>query len=183
MWTFIKSADKKDSWYQHNQKEIAFWGRSNVGKSSLLNALANQKIAKVSSTPGRTRLLNYFQSDKGTVIVDLPGYGYAKMSVKEQAYIGNMIGTYLQQNKNLDTLCILIDSKIGITPIDSEMIDFCMSLNLKVDLIFTKSDKANQSQMHRTKADLKNLYNNIESTFVSSKTRKNIDKIIEKYNI
>ncbi|MGX9340827.1 ribosome biogenesis GTP-binding protein YihA/YsxC [Mycoplasma sp. 4044] len=183
MWNFIKSADKMDSWYQHNNEEIAFWGRSNVGKSSLLNALANQKIAKVSSTPGRTRLLNYFQTDNQKIIVDLPGYGFAKMSASEQVHISKMIANYLEKSKNLTKICVLIDSKIGITPIDSEMIDYCTELNLEILLVATKIDKANQKQLHQTKKDIQTLYRDMDIIFVSSKNKKNLELLKEKIAI
>lgn len=82
MWKFIKSSTSQENWLDVSNHEIVFWGRSNVGKSSLINALAKTKLAKTSSTPGRTRLINYFETTNHQIVVDLPGYGYASMSKK-----------------------------------------------------------------------------------------------------
>ncbi|QJG66809.1 ribosome biogenesis GTP-binding protein YihA/YsxC [Mycoplasma phocoenae] len=181
MWTFIKSADKIDSWLDSDKEEFAFWGRSNVGKSSLLNSLANRSIAKVSSTPGRTRLINYFETPNNKIIVDLPGYGYAKMSNKEQEQISEMIANYLQNRVQLKSIFVLIDSRHGVTPIDSEMIDLCFTLGLKVNIIVTKIDKSNQSALHKARTDMKNLYSGIDVYYVSAKTKKGLNKIQENF--
>ena len=104
MWKFIKSSSDKSNWLIHDNKEICFIGRSNVGKSSLINALArNSKLAKVSKMPGRTQLINYFQNENDLIIVDLPGYGYANISYSIQEKMFNMIDEYLFV-KNLSSI-------------------------------------------------------------------------------
>ncbi|QJR44414.1 ribosome biogenesis GTP-binding protein YihA/YsxC [Mycoplasma miroungirhinis] len=177
MWKFIKSANKKDSWLDSQNSEILFWGRSNVGKSSLLNALANSKIAKVSSTPGRTKLINYFSTDNNKIIVDLPGYGYAKISKIEEKNISNMIENYFYERKNIEYINILIDSRISLTAIDIDMINLCLNLNHKVNLIVTKIDKSNQKQLNKTKKDIQTYYPFLNVFYISSKTKKNLDKL------
>ncbi|MBU4691198.1 ribosome biogenesis GTP-binding protein YihA/YsxC [Mycoplasma zalophi] len=183
MWKFIKSANKKDSWLNSTNKEILFWGRSNVGKSSLLNSLAQSKIAKVSSTPGRTKLINYFSTNTDKIIVDLPGYGYAKMSQTEQKSISNMIGNYLQDREYIYSINILIDSRISLTSIDMEMIEMCLNLNHQVNLIVTKIDKSNQKELNKTKKDIQNYFPFLNVFYVSSKTRKNLDQLKSYYEI
>lgn len=150
MWKFIKSSSSIENWLEHNNKEICLIGRSNVGKSSLINALSRiNKLAKVSKTPGRTQLINYFQNEKGTVIVDLPGYGYANISLSKQETMFEMIDEYFK-NKKPNIVFILIDSKVGITLKDEEIINYLNQLKHNIKFILTKSDKANQSQMSKT---------------------------------
>lgn len=146
MWKFIKSSSNKNNWLIHSNKEICFIGRSNVGKSSLINALANnKKLAKTSKTPGRTQLINYFETDSKKIIVDLPGYGFANISIENQKKMFLMIDQYFLESK-IDYVFVLIDSKIGITPKDEEIINHLLSLNHNVFLILTKIDKSIQSE-------------------------------------
>lgn len=91
MWKFIKGATSQDSWLNHDKEEYVFWGRSNVGKSSFINYLASSKVANTSSTPGRTKVINYFLTNNEKVIVDLPGYGFASVSKKDQDKINGII--------------------------------------------------------------------------------------------
>lgn len=147
MWKFIKSASDKTNWYKHNQKEICFIGRSNVGKSSLINALANNsKLAKTSKTPGRTQLINYFETEDKTIIVDLPGYGFANISLSIQEKMFEMVDQYFNEAKP-GVVCVLIDSRRGITEKDDEIINHLLSLSHNVILILTKIDKAKQSEL------------------------------------
>lgn len=149
MWKFIKSSSDKTNWYLHNQKEICFIGRSNVGKSSLINALSgNKKLAKTSKTPGRTQLINYFETPDKKVIVDLPGYGFANISISIQKKMFEMIDEYFNK-ANPTTVFVLIDSRRGITEKDEEIINYLLDLNHNVLLILTKVDKANQSEIHK----------------------------------
>ncbi len=182
MWKYLKSASDHNSWLEHNETEIVFWGRSNVGKSSLINGLAKQKIAKTSSTPGRTRLINYFETDNKKIIVDLPGYGYASMSKKEQDKVAGIIDFYFRNDINPKTVCILIDAKIGFMPIDLEMIEYLKNLEIKFDIIITKIDKANQSQKYRVKQQALTFTNDINIFMVSSEKKIGLHDIIEFYN-
>ena len=128
--------------------EVAFVGRSNVGKSSLVNALANRKqLAKVSNTPGRTQLLNLFRmSDVGTV-VDLPGYGFAKVPQRERAGWQPMIEGYLLGREPLRALLLLLDGEIGPTKLDLQMIDWLDANEVPAVLVATKADRVKPSRL------------------------------------
>ena len=128
--------------------EFAFIGRSNVGKSSLINYLCNrQKLAKTSSTPGKTQLINLFQVEEDWVLADLPGYGYAKISKKMRQKWGRMIEQYLLKRQNLACVFLLIDSRIAAQPIDLDMIDWLGEHQVPFVIIFTKTDKLKQEEL------------------------------------
>ncbi|MDR1071819.1 MAG: ribosome biogenesis GTP-binding protein YihA/YsxC [Rickettsiales bacterium] len=122
-------------------REYAFAGRSNVGKSSLINALAGEKIAKVSNTPGRTRTLNLFNWDDRIWLMDLPGYGYARVSKADQVAWLRRLEDYLSSRAELKKLFILIDSRVGAKDADEIIIDFCKSENIPFQIVYTKCDK------------------------------------------
>lgn len=122
--------------------EIALIGRSNVGKSTFINFLTNQKnLAKTSSTPGKTRQINYFRIDNRWYLVDLPGYGYAKLNATERKKINHLIHDYLLYRKGLTLLFLLIDARHPALPIDLEMCNFLGENNIPFSLILTKTDK------------------------------------------
>lgn len=183
MFKFIKSSSNKLNWLVHSGVEICFWGRSNVGKSSLINSITNiSNLARVSKTPGRTQLLNYF-ADENKVIVDLPGYGYAKMSTRENDKMNLMIQEYLENSTNLRHIFLLLDSRRGITEIDSQVISYIKALQKPITFVFTKLDKLNQSE----KSKLSRLIKEIESEWfefdyvlVSTLKKTNIDKLKDK---
>jgi GTP-binding protein len=122
-------------------REYAFVGRSNVGKSSLINAVLGEAVARVSNTPGRTRQLNLFNVDDKIWIMDLPGYGYAKASKAEQIEWLKRLEEYLTTRAELKLLFILIDSRHGIKDSDKIVIDFCRAEGVPFQLVYTKSDK------------------------------------------
>ncbi len=127
--------------------EIAFAGRSNVGKSSLINCLVNQKkLARTSSTPGKTRELNFYCVNDKYYLVDLPGYGYAAVSQQERASWKKLIESYLTKNPFLKAVIQIIDSRQGITKLDEEMINWLAHLGLPTLLIATKTDKLPRSK-------------------------------------
>jgi GTP-binding protein len=135
--------------------EIAFVGRSNVGKSSLINALANKRqLAKVSNTPGRTQLLNQFVLPSGGTIVDLPGYGYARVPGKELAGWQRMIEDYLLEREELDLVFVLVDGEIGPTKIDLQMLDWLRANTVPHTIVATKLDKVRPSKLATRKRDL-----------------------------
>ena len=125
--------------------EYAFIGRSNVGKSSLINMLVERKkLAKTSSTPGKTRLINHFKINNNWFLADLPGYGYAKVSKKERETFGRMIEKYATQRSNLVAFFVLIDSRIPPQQIDLDFIEWLGDSQLPFVIVLTKVDKINQ---------------------------------------
>ena len=149
--------------------EVAFIGRSNVGKSSLINAIFMDKLAHISKTPGKTRQINFFNHGDSLMVVDLPGYGFAKISQKEAYKISDLVSQYLTTRENLKKIFILIDHSLGPKKIDLEMIDSMKSIESKVFICYTKSDK----KIKEKSLFLKNL-ENFENLVVSSKLNKNI---------
>ena len=141
--------------------EIAFCGRSNCGKSSILNALTNnKKLAKTSKTPGRTQAINFFDIDStGTFkIVDLPGYGYAKVSKKMRSEWGQEIEKYLMTRKSLNALCIIMNIRHPFKEDDSKLIDWCESKDLPMILVLNKSDKLSRNKVSRALTKAVNSY-------------------------
>ncbi len=122
--------------------EFALIGRSNVGKSTLINLLSNQDgLAKVSATPGKTRLLNFFVMDEKWSLVDLPGYGFAKVAKSQQGLFTEAVADYLSQRVNLAFVFVLIDSRLTPQPIDLDFISWLSRTGKRFGLIFTKTDK------------------------------------------
>lgn len=155
---FVKSVfDLKDV-PKHQLPVIIFCGRSNVGKSTFINSLFNRKdLAKVSSTPGKTRSLNYYLIDEKFYLVDLPGYGYAKTSKKEREYWGGLIRKFIQLEKNIVLAFHLIDSRHKPTELDLQLSDFLESVNLNRITILTKADKLKQSELAVSKKKVSEL--------------------------
>ena len=175
MYKFVVSATGSENWLFGHSGEVCFIGRSNVGKSTLINAITNQQsLAKTSKTPGRTQLINFFQEgDK--VLVDLPGYGYAKMSMNRKRKMILMIEEYFTERQELKAVFVLIDSKIGPTEDDKMMISFLNELGRKVIVVLTKADKAKQSEVHKTKMKITKLCDDFIQ--VSSLKGTNIGKL------
>ena len=135
--------------------EIAFAGRSNVGKSSLLNKLFNRKgLAKVSQTPGKTATINFFSCD-GVRFVDLPGYGYAKVSKTEKGRWAELIEGYFNQERNLALVVSLVDIRHAASDLDENMIAFLQEAELPYAVALTKADKLSKQQQARQRAALK----------------------------
>lgn len=160
-----------------NLPEFAFIGRSNVGKSSLINMLANNKnLAKTSSKPGKTQTINHFIVDNRWYLVDLPGYGYAHISKTMREKWAKMILDYIQKRENLQLVFILVDSRIEPQKIDLEFIDKMGELMIPFAIIFTKSDK-NSSQktiqnIENYKKTLLNNWEELPNLFISSAVNK-----------
>ena len=126
--------------------EIAFVGRSNVGKSSLINALFRKDLARTSSTPGRTRTINIFSASPEAALVDLPGYGFAKGPAAERAGWGGMIEGYLTQRPGLRMVFVLIDAKVGATELDRQMVVWLQGARLPWRAVATKADQVKSSK-------------------------------------
>ncbi len=135
--------------------EIAFAGRSNVGKSSLLNALTRRKaLARTSHTPGRTQQLNFFNLGERLYMVDMPGYGYAKVSKTQKAEWDALIFSYLRGRPNLRCVVVLIDSRHGIKPIDRELLKMLDDAAVSYRIVLTKTDKVKSAHLEATTQDI-----------------------------
>ena len=153
---FIISAVKPAQYPKDNRTEIAFVGRSNVGKSSIINALTNRKkLAKVSQTPGKTRLINFFLINNDFYLVDLPGYGYAKVSKKEQASWGKTIETYLHGRDELKRVVLLVDSRHKPTGDDKMMYDWIKHYGYDCVVVATKKDKLSNNELRKSEKLIK----------------------------
>ncbi len=142
---FIRAAHHVDHLLCDGKPEIAFVGRSNVGKSTLLNRLLGRKaLARISSTPGRTRAINYFLIGTNVLFVDLPGFGYAKASKRDRAEWAKLIESYFEQPDNQIHVLQLIDAKVGATPLDVQAFDYLSSLGHSPTLVATKVDKVSR---------------------------------------
>ena len=139
---FLVSASKLSQCPAETGAEVAFAGRSNAGKSSAINVLTNQRsLARTSKTPGRTQLINFFQIDAGHRLVDLPGYGYAKVSEQVKLSWQKTLEDYLQQRESLAGLVLLMDIRHPLKDFDRQMIDWCVHSQMPVHILLTKSDK------------------------------------------
>ncbi|AHB36499.1 ribosome biogenesis GTP-binding protein YihA/YsxC [Spiroplasma apis] len=154
---FIKSAAQKSGWIQDNVNEVCFIGRSNVGKSTFINALTNQnKLAKTSSTPGKTRLLNFFDINNGEFrIVDAPGYGFARVNHEQKLEFAKMMDEYLTSRNNLKFVCQLVDLRHKPTNDDVEMYNFFKHHNIPVLIVATKKDKCKKNDIKKNEKIIK----------------------------
>lgn len=155
---FIGSFPKADKMPSDLIPEFAFIGRSNVGKSSLINMLCNHdKLAKLSSTPGKTQLINVFDINKRLKIIDLPGFGYAKVSQKLRESWSKMTEYYLLNRENLTCIFILIDCRLEPQKIDVEFIRWCAENGLPFALVYTKADKIKMNQIMKNIQEMKGI--------------------------
>jgi len=144
---FIKSAVKPDQYPKTGLPEIAFAGRSNVGKSSLINTLlGRKKLVQISSTPGKTRLINFFNVNGKLSIVDLPGYGFAKVSRTEKEKWGPMMETYLRERESLRLVVSILDVRHDPTQQDRDLIEWLRHYGRGHLIVLTKSDKLSRGQ-------------------------------------
>ena len=151
--TFACAATESKLFPSDEGNEIALCGRSNSGKSTLINALANQKkLAKTSNTPGRTQSINFFHitNDEAKKIVDLPGFGYAKASKQDQNAWAKLILSYLEKRAALTDLILIMDMRHPFQNKDLEFLSLCESLNLPIHLVLTKADKLNNKETQNT---------------------------------
>lgn len=170
---FVGSFDRESICPKDMVPEFAFIGRSNVGKSSLINMLCGRKdIAKVSKTPGKTQLINYFRINNEWNLVDLPGYGFAKISKKKVAAWEKMIEKYLLVRQQLQCAFVLIDIRHPLQTIDSEFIDWMGDRQIPFSIIFTKADKLNNKDIkthtERITNELLKTWNELPPYFVTS---------------
>lgn len=170
---FQCSSQKASQCPAGDMREFAFIGRSNVGKSSLINMLTRQPgLAKVSGTPGKTRLINHFVINNEWALVDLPGYGYAKVSRKERSGFSSLITNYILNREQLYYLFVLVDARHEPQKIDLEFIRFLGEHGVPFGIVFTKADKLSQSQLNRNievyKTQLSEEWEELPRMFVTS---------------
>lgn len=175
--TFRCSSSKTDQCPADGRPEFAFIGRSNVGKSSLINMLTNHKgLAKVSGTPGKTRLINHFLINDEWYLVDLPGYGYAKASKSVRSGFSQIILDYIENRPEMVCLLVLIDSRLEPQKIDVEFINLMGEKQIPFALVFTKADKLTQNQLDsnlaRYRRFLKQSWEELPPMLVSSSEKK-----------
>ena len=160
---FVKSSPQVGQCPKADKPEFAFIGRSNVGKSSLINMLTDKKdLAKTSSQPGKTQLINHFLINSEWYLVDLPGYGYAKRSKKEIARLDQMIRSYILQRQQLVNVFVLIDIRLEPQKIDLEFIEWLGASSIPFSLVFTKADKLTAG---KAKANLEGYKKTLEVTW------------------
>ncbi len=178
---FIKSAVKPEDYPPPDKPEVAVVGRSNVGKSSLINAIFKRNIAKVSSSPGKTRLINFFLLNDKIYFVDLPGYGYAAVSKAEREKWRRMIEKYFYTRENLKLVILLVDSRHEPTKLDIMMKEWLDSLGIPYIVVATKADKLNQSEKAKTKKRIRetlNLPKDFPIFLTSSKEKTGIKELM-----
>ncbi|HTZ40779.1 MAG TPA: ribosome biogenesis GTP-binding protein YihA/YsxC [Syntrophales bacterium] len=152
---FVKSAVKPDQYPKTGMPEIAFAGRSNVGKSSLINTLlGRRKLAQTSATPGKTRLINFFIVNDKLSFVDLPGYGYAKVSRAEQETWGPMVETYLRERANLHLVISILDIRHDPTQQDLDLMEWLRHYGRNRLIVLTKSDKISRGEAMRRRKQI-----------------------------
>lgn len=180
---FVTSAVKRNQYPVDDRVEIAFVGRSNVGKSSLINSLTNRKkLAKVSQTPGKTRLVNFFLINDDFYLVDLPGYGYAKVSKQEKDSWGKTVETYLNGREQLKRVVLLVDSRHKPTNDDITMHEWIKHFGYDVMIVATKSDKLTRNDLKKSEKLIKEtlkLSGNDNLYFFSSLNKDGKDELID----
>lgn len=182
---FLTSATDLEKCPGEIKFEYAFIGRSNVGKSSLINMLTNRKsLAKISSTPGKTQLINYYLIDDAWYIVDLPGYGWARVGRDQKKQWSRNVRNYLMGRKSITTLFVLIDIRLKPQEIDIEFINWAGGKDIPLTIVFTKADKLSKNKASGSIKDfldhLKNYWEEVPPVFVtSSETRQGRDEILD----
>ena len=182
---FIKSASKKEEFIDDELPQVAIVGRSNVGKSSLINLLTNNsKMAKTSSMPGRTRLVNYFNVNNQMYMVDLPGYGFAKASKNLTSAWDKVMNDYFTDNEKLKLVLVLIDSRILPTDLDMQMMDYLAEHEIPALIVMTKTDKLNRSETNLNKDKISKMLRYNKELIIPTSTLKRVgvEEISNKIN-
>jgi GTP-binding protein len=177
---FMKSAVLPKDYPIHKKAEVAIAGRSNAGKSSFINALSKGKVAKVSSTPGKTRLLNFFDMSGSYVLVDMPGYGFAARSNDEVLEWHKMIEAYLMNRENLCGLLLIMDIRRAWTEEEELLKKFSDQRGFPLAVVLTKADKMSRNQMLQATAKIKKI-SGLSAVFPVSSLKKEGQDEVEEY--
>ncbi|MFA5959025.1 MAG: ribosome biogenesis GTP-binding protein YihA/YsxC [Tatlockia sp.] len=184
---FLKSAARVDQLPEDTGFEVAFAGRSNAGKSSALNCLTGIKqLARTSKTPGRTQLINLFTLDDSRRLVDLPGYGYAKVAQQVKQEWQKNLAHYLEVRHCLRGLILLMDCRHPLKELDQMMVDWCLQRELPVHILLTKSDKLSRGEVKNAVIKVRKFYSLLEGLITvqhfSSLKKEGVDDLILKLN-
>ena len=153
---FIKSANAPAQFVPDEGAEVAFAGRSNAGKSSAINIIVNRRqFARTSKTPGRTQLVNFFTLRDGARIVDLPGYGFARVSDRMRDHWAELMADYFETRASLRGMFLIVDIRRGLTAFDRQMLSFAESVGLPVHVLLTKTDKLKRGQAAKTLLEIR----------------------------
>lgn len=185
--TFVLSAPNKKHWPDDDVKEICFIGKSNVGKSSLLNAITNnKKMARVSSTPGCTKLINFFDVDNKFRLVDAPGYGYHKNSLEADRLFSKMMNEYIKERNNVEAFVLLVDSRHKLSEDDIACFNTLIEANKEIIIVATKADKLNQKMRSDYKKNIVDVFKevgDIKIFLTSSLDKSNIEELVNYINL
>ncbi|KPK27465.1 MAG: GTP-binding protein [Nitrospira bacterium SG8_3] len=183
---FLKSAFRKTDYPPPDRPEIAFAGRSNVGKSSLINVLVKRKgLARTSSKPGRTQAINFFNLEDRLFFVDLPGYGFARVPLHVKKSWGRMVETYLEKRNNLKAVVVILDIRRDLSAGDKELLEWLNYYGKKSIVVLTKADKLSRQKANSRAKQIGNQLEEITAekpTLFSAKTREGREEIWEKIN-
>ena len=185
--SFLRSAFRESHYPPPDKPEVAVAGRSNVGKSSLINVLVRRKkLAKTGSKPGRTQAINFFCVDGRFYLVDLPGYGYARVPIEIKKSWGKMVETYLRKRPNLKGVVVILDIRREPNPGDMNLLSWLNHYQLESIVVLTKADKLSRQQ---SRVRAKSIYSQLEKfcgayrpTVFSAKTKEGRAEILEKIN-
>ena len=179
---YILGAPSKKFWPDDEVKEICFLGKSNVGKSSLLNALTNnKKMARVSATPGCTKLINFFNVDDKYRLVDAPGYGYHKNSIEADKLFSKMMNEYIHQRENVKAFVLLVDSRHKLSDDDIDCFNTLIETGKEIIIVATKADKLNQKMKNDYKKNVESVFRecgDMKIFLTSSLDKKNIEELV-----
>ncbi len=183
--TYLKSVPTIDLCPEEMTHEVAFAGRSNAGKSSALNVITSQKsLARTSKTPGRTQLINFFPVDETKALIDLPGYGFAKVNVKMKRAWEAGLSQYIEERQALRGLVLLMDSRMEPTEIDLVMLDWTLDIDLPVHVLLTKSDKLKngpaKARLHSMQKLIAENYPHATVQLFSSLNKQGLEEVWDK---
>ena len=179
---FVKGVIGTDKILEDHKPQIAFVGRSNVGKSSIINLLANRKnLVKSSSKPGKTRQINFFLINKKVYFVDLPGYGFIKINLKKKEKIRKLIIWYLfRSDVKIDKVVLIIDAKTGLTDFDMEMLNLLKNTEREIIIVANKIDKLKKNDIKAQISKIEKITGHSQIIPFSAKTKKGKEELLEK---